>query len=166
MDILHLIDRLEALLNEGTHPPLSKRVMIDEQHAWEIIDQMRVTIPEEVKKAKRITQEHDRVIAQANEEAARIIELAKEEAERLVAEHELAKAAQTRANTIIERAQREAETLKLDADDYTVQVLSKLEEDLAKALGVVRNGLLKLNSDKAYTAAGGTRSTETAQRVS
>lgn len=149
MDILHLIDRLEALLNEGSHPPLSgKRVLIDEQRAWEIIDQMRVAIPEEVKKAKRINQERDRIIAQANEESERIIQLAHDEADRLADANEVTKAAQTRAATIIERAQREAETLKLDADDYTTQVLGKLEEDLAKALGIVRNGLMKLNAEK------------------
>ncbi len=153
MDILHLIDRLEALLNEGTHPPLTKKVMIEEQRAWEIIDQMRIAIPEEVKKAKRINQERDRIIAQANEESARIIELAKEEAERLTGEHEVAKAAQTRATTIVERAQREAEALKLDADDYTMQVLSKLDEDLSKALSIVRNGLLRLSGDRAYAPA-------------
>ena len=153
MDILHLIDRLEALLNEGTHPPLTKKVMIEEQRAWEIIDQMRIAIPEEVKKAKRINQERDRIIAQANEESARIIELAKEEAERLAGEHEVAKAAQTRASTIVERAQREAEALKLDADDYTVQVLGKLDEDLSKALSIVRNGLLRLSGDRAYAPA-------------
>ncbi len=149
MDILHLIDRLEALLNEGSHPPLSgKRVLIDEQRAWEIIDQMRVAIPEEVKKAKRINQERDRIVAQANEEADRIVQLARDEADRLADANEVTKAAQTRAATIVERAQREAETLKLDADDYTSQVLGKLEEDLAKALGIVRNGLMKLNADK------------------
>ncbi len=150
MDILHLIDRLEALLNEGTHPPLIKKVMLDEQRAWELIDQMRIAIPEEVKKAKRINQERDRIIAQANEEAARIVELAKEQVTQLSSDSEVTKAAQARAATIVERAQREAEVLKIDADDYTVQVLSKLEEDLAKALGIVRNGLLKLQPDHAY----------------
>ena len=150
MDILHLIDRLEALLNEGTHPPLTKKVMLDEQRAWELIDQMRIAIPEEVKKAKRINQERDRIIAQANEEATRIIELAKEQAAQLATDNEVTKAAQARAGTIVERAQREAEALKLDADDYTVQVLGKLEEDLAKAIGIVRNGLLKLQQDRGY----------------
>ncbi len=150
MDILHLIDRLEALLNEGSHPPLTKKVMVDEQRIWEVIDQMRVSIPEEVKKAKRINQERDRIIAQANEEGARIIELAKEEAQQLTSETDVVKQAQGRAQTIVERAQREADALKADADDYTVQVLGKLEEDLAKALSIVRNGLLKLNSDRAY----------------
>ena len=157
MDILHLIDQLEALLNEGSHPPLvGKRVLIDEQRAWEIIDQMRVSIPEEVKKAKRINQERDRIIAQANEEGARIVELSKEEAQQLASETEIARQAQSRANTIVERAQREADALKADADDYTVQVLGKLEEDLAKALSIVRNGLLKLNTEKAYLDSPGT----------
>ncbi len=152
MDILHLIDQLEALLNEGSHPPLmGKRVLLDEQRAWEIIDQMRVSIPDEVKKAKRINQERDRIIAQANEEATRIVELGRDEAQQLASETEIARQAQARANTIVERAQREADALKADADDYTIQVLSKLEEDLAKALSIVRNGLLKLNSERAYT---------------
>ena len=160
MDILHLIDRLEALLNEGSHPPLTKKVLIEEQRAWEIIDQMRIAIPEEVKKAKRINQERDRIIAQANEEGARIVELGKEEAERLTGDSEVTKAAQTRANTIIERAQREAEALKLDADDYTMQVLGKLDEDLTKALSIVRNGLLKLSGDSAYAPAAPAHPTE------
>ena len=152
MDILHLIDQLEALLNEGSHPPLvGKRVLLDEQRAWEIIDQMRVSIPDEVKKAKRINQERDRIIAQANEEATRIVELGRDEAQQLASETEIARQAQARAQTIVERAQREADALKADADDYTIQVLSKLEEDLAKALSIVRNGLLKLNTEKAYT---------------
>ena len=152
MDILHLIDQLEALLNEGSHPPLvGKRVLLDEQRAWEIIDQMRVSIPDEVKKAKRINQERDRIIAQANEEATRIVELGRDEAQLMAADHEIAKQAQARAQTIVERAQREADALKADADDYTIQVLSKLEEDLAKALSIVRNGLLKLNTEKAYS---------------
>ena len=152
MDILHLIDRLEALLNEGSHPPLTKKVLIDEQRAWEIIDQMRVAIPDEVKKAKRINQERDRIIAQANEESTRIIDLGKEEAQQLAGETEIVKQAQARAATIVERAQREADALKVDADDYTIQVLSKLEEDLAKALSIVRNGLLKLDAERGYAS--------------
>lgn len=159
MDILHLIDQLEALLNEGSHPPLvGKRVLLDEQRAWEIIDQMRVSIPDEVKKAKRINQERDRIIAQANEESTRIVELGRDEAQQLASETEIARQAQARAQTIVERAQREADALKADADDYTIQVLSKLEEDLAKALSIVRNGLLKLNTEKAYTEQSGSSS--------
>ena len=67
MDILHLVDRLEQLVNEGRRLPLSNKVMVDEQKIWDLIDQMRISVPEEVKKAKRTNQERDRIIAQAHE---------------------------------------------------------------------------------------------------
>ncbi len=76
--------------------------------------------------------------------------MGRDEAQQLASETEISKQAQARAQTIVERAQREADALKADADDYTIQVLSKLEEDLAKALSIVRNGLLKLNTEKDY----------------
>jgi hypothetical protein len=148
VDILHLIDRLEALLNEGRHLPLTKGVVVDEQRAWDIIDQMRIAIPEEVKKAKRVNQERDRIIAQAHEEAGRIVELAREEASGMMSEHELARGAQTRAETIIERARRDAEVIKADADDYVMQQLSELDINLTKTLSVVRNGLAKLQAER------------------
>ena len=148
MDILHLIDRLEALLNEGRHLLLTKGVVVDEQRAWDIIDQMRIAIPEEVKKAKRVNQERDRIIAQAHEEASRIVELAREEASGLMSEHELARGAESRGATIVERARRDAEVIKADADDYVTQVLGELDIDLTKTLSVVRNGLAKLQAER------------------
>ncbi|HEY4689024.1 MAG TPA: ATPase [Anaerolineae bacterium] len=148
MDILHLIDRLEALLNEGRHMLLTKGVVVDEQRAWDIIDQMRITIPEEIKKAKRVNQERDRIIAQAHEEASRITELAREEASGLVSDHELTHNAQVRAETIVERARHDAEAIKADADDYVMQQLSELDITLTKTLSVVRNGLARLQGER------------------
>jgi vacuolar-type H+-ATPase subunit H len=148
MDILHLIDRLEALLNEGRHLPLTKGVVVDEQRAWDIIDQMRIAIPEEVKKAKRVNQERDRIVAQAHEEASRIVELAREQAAGLTSDHELARQAETRAVTVVERARRDAEAIKADADDYVMQVLTDLDINLTKTLSVVRNGLVKLQAER------------------
>ena len=148
MDILHLIDRLEALLNEGRHLPLTKGVVVDEQRAWDIIDQMRIAIPEEVKKAKRVNQERDRIVAQAHEEASRIVELGREQAAGLTSDHELARQAETRAATIVERARHDAEAIKADADDYVMQVLTDLDINLTKTLSVVRNGLVKLQAER------------------
>jgi cell division septum initiation protein DivIVA len=148
MDILHLIDRLEALLNEGRHLPLTKGVVVDEQRAWDIIDQLRIAIPEEVKKAKRVNQERDRIIAQAHEESTRIIDLAREQATGLLSDHELTRGAETRAETIIERARNDAEAIKADADDYVMQVLSDLDINLTRTLSVVRNGLAKLQAER------------------
>jgi len=149
MDILHLVDRLEQLVNEGRRLPLSNKVMVDEQKIWDLIDQMRISIPEEVKKAKRTNQERDRIIAQAHEEAARMVDLKREEAATLVTEHELARAAEERAATIVERARRDAESLRADADEYVVQVLNNLSTDLERALSEVRNGILRVQQSQA-----------------
>ncbi|MBL8132996.1 MAG: hypothetical protein JNL42_14140, partial [Anaerolineae bacterium] len=68
MDIQHLVDRLEDLIDEGRHIPFSKLTMIDEERALELIDQMRISIPEEIEKAARVLAQRDRILAQANEE--------------------------------------------------------------------------------------------------
>jgi cell division septum initiation protein DivIVA len=148
MDILHLVDRLEELVNEGRRLPLSNKVMVDEQKIWDLIDQMRISIPEEVKKAKRTNQERDRIIAQAHEEAARMVDLKREEAAALVSEHELAKAADERAATVVERAKRDAESLRADADEYVVQVLNNLGADLERALKEIRNGITRVQESQ------------------
>ena len=148
MDILHLVDRLEELVNEGRRLPLSNKVMVDEQKIWDLIDQMRISIPEEVKKAKRTNQERDRIIAQAHEEAARMVDLKREEAAAMVSEHELTKSAEERAVTIVERAKRDAESLRADADEYVIQVLDNLGADLERALKEVRNGILRVQESQ------------------
>ena len=148
MDILHLVDRLEQLVNEGRRLPLSNKVMVDEQKIWDLIDQMRISVPEEVKKAKRTNQERDRIIAQAHEEAARLVDLKREEASTLISEHELTKAAEERANTIVERARRDAESLRADADEYVIQVLTNLATDLERALFEARNGITRVQQDR------------------
>lgn len=127
MDILYLVDRLEELLNNGWHVPLTSNVMVDEDEMLDIIDQMRVTIPEEVKQAKRIQQERERLISQAQEEKERIIALAREEGQAMMDEHEILKAAEAQRQAILEEGRREARALLADANAYTLDVLTQLE---------------------------------------
>lgn len=147
MDIQHLIDRLEQTLAESRRIPLTSNLIVDEDRVFNIIDQLRVTLPEEVKKASRVEAEKDRILAQAQEEAERIRELAKQEAAELVRRDTITAAAQQRAETILERARREADILRNDSDAYVMEVLSKLEEDLLRSLSVVRNGMRKIQID-------------------
>jgi cell division septum initiation protein DivIVA len=144
MDIQHLIDRLEQTLAESRRIPLTANLIVDEDRVFNIIDQLRVTLPEEVKKASRVEAEKDRILAQAKEEGDRIRELAKQEAAELVRRDTIMAAAQQRADTILERARREADILRHDSDTYVMEVLSKLEEDLLRSLSVVRNGMRKI----------------------
>lgn len=154
MDILHLLDRMEKLLLESRRIPMTASIIVDEDRIFNILDQMRANIPEEVKKAGRIFAEKDRVMAQTREEAERIKGIAKKEADELVNRDSIVKLAQDRAEKIEQRARNEAARLRDDADIYALNQLSRLEDDLLRSLTVVRNGLHKLRDDHAeYEAA-------------
>ncbi|MER3484708.1 MAG: hypothetical protein C4345_00740 [Chloroflexota bacterium] len=81
IDILFLVDRLESLINAGQRVPFTNKIMIDEKECLDIIDQMRIVVPEEIKQARRVSQDRDRITAQAQAEAERIIKQAQAAAE-------------------------------------------------------------------------------------
>ena len=148
MDILHLVDRIEELFNESRALPFTRNVVVDKDKLLDIIDQMRVTIPEEVKKAQQIVAQKDRLIAQAQEEASRIVALAKEKAEQIVEREAIVKSAQTRGAQIITQARDDSANTRHDADDYVIDVLQNLEEEVTKVLTQVRNGIHKVEEDR------------------
>lgn len=146
MDIQHLLDRLELLLSDSRR--IGGKLIVDAQRSWDLIDQMRISIPEEVKQAQRINQERDRIIAQAKEEAGRIVELARQEADKYTEEHEVTQRAKELAATIEARARREAEAVQNEADQYVLEVLNQLDADLSRTLTVVRNGIEKVQRER------------------
>lgn len=147
MDIQHLLGRLEAILLEAKKVPGTKMRLVDVDRCFQLIDQMVLAIPEEIKKAQRITQEHDRIVAQAKEEAEHIRNLAREEASRLADDAAVIQIAQSRAQAIEERARREADRMREEADHYALDTLRRLKEDLEHTASVVSNGVSKLEFD-------------------
>jgi F0F1-type ATP synthase membrane subunit b/b' len=152
MDILQLIDRLEELFNESKTIPLTRNVMVDEDRMLDIIDQMRIAIPEEVKKAQQLLGQRDRVLAQAQEEANRTIEIARQKADQLVAKDMISVEAQRRADMILAQARSEAENIRADADDYVIESLHQLEAELDRNLNQVRNGIRTVEEEQARRA--------------
>lgn len=151
MDILHLVDRLEELFNESRLIPLTHNVIVDEDRMLEIIDQMRISIPDEVKKAQQILAQRDRVLAQSQEEANRTISLAKKKSEELVGRDAIVEAAQTRAEQILIQARADAEVIRRDADEYIVETLGSLEAELNRLITQARNGIAKLTAEQQIT---------------
>ncbi len=149
MDILHLVDRLEELFNESRPIWLTHSVIVDENRMLDLIDQMRVSIPEEIKKSQQLLVQRDRIMAQAQEEANRTLSLAREKSDQFVDRDSIVAAAQARAEQIIEQARLEAEQTKHDADDYVLETLTKLEVELDRNLTQVRNGIRTLQAEKA-----------------
>ena len=148
MDILQLIDRLEELFNDGKPIPFTHNVSVDEDRMLDIIDQMRIAIPEEVKKAQQLLSQRDRVMAQAQEEANRTLDLAREKAEGLVNKDGIVQEAQRRAEQILSQARADAEATRQDADDYVVDSLNRLQDELSRSLNQVNNGIRTLEEER------------------
>jgi vacuolar-type H+-ATPase subunit H len=145
MDILQLLDRLETVLSSGSRIPLTGKTVVDEHECLDILDQLRVTIPEDVKQARRVQNERDRLIQDAEEQAARIVSHAQEQASQMTLQHEIARTAEGKARLIIQDAELEADERRDGADRYAVETLSVLERELDEQLGVVRNGIRALS---------------------
>ena len=148
MDILQLIDRLEELFNEGKAIPFTHNVAVDEDRMLDIIDQMRISIPEEVKKAQQLLSQKDRVMAQAQEEANRTLEIARAKADDMVKKDSVAAEAQRRADQIVTQARADAEATRQEADDYVVDSLNRLQDEMERLLNQVQNGIHTLEEER------------------
>lgn len=147
MDILQMIDRLEELLNESRPLPFTHNVIVDEDRMLDLIDQMRVSIPEEVKKAQQLMAQRDRLIAQAQEEANRTVNLARDRSSELVERDQLVQAAYTQAEQIKAQAYADGEIIRKEADEYVLETLRSLEMEMERAITQVRNGIRTLQEE-------------------
>lgn len=152
MDILHLVDRLEELFNESRPFWFTHSVLVNEDRMLDLIDQMRVSIPEEIKKAQQLLVQRDRIIAQAQEEANRTVALAREKSEQIVERDQIVQAAQARAEQIIAQARAESEVSKREADQYVLDSLTKLEMEMERLLNQVRNGIQTIQEQDSSAA--------------
>jgi vacuolar-type H+-ATPase subunit H len=110
-------------------------------------------VPEEVRAAKRINAEGERIIEKAEEEAERIVAKAQEQAAFLIDERGLTQAAETQSREIIAEAHRDADEIRSGADEYAVSVLVGLEGDVEKTLQSIKKGIAML--DERYASLDG-----------
>lgn len=150
IDILVLVDRLEELLKKSSVIPFTRNRAIDEKMLVAIIDQLRIAVPDEVRQARRITSESERVLSDA-EDAARQVQLeAQQSAALLLSQQSIVQAAHEEAERIIEDAREHQAQLMAEADEHCLHVLLALEEELKSLLTSTRKGIRNLD---AHTAA-------------
>jgi cell division septum initiation protein DivIVA len=149
VDIMFLLERLESLVATGTGVPATRKVLVDKDAVLELIDQLRVAVPEEIHAAKRINAEGERIIEKANDEAGRINARAQEQATYLIGERGLTEAAQAEGRRIIAEAAEAADGVRLGADAYAAQILESLEAEVRKALAEIAKGIDVLEARQA-----------------
>ena len=146
MDFLELIDRLDELVRSAKHVPFSDDVRVNKQETRAVLDEMRTTIPGEIKEARWIVQERQELLSEAKREADRIAEEAREHQAELVSRHELIRQAERAAEEIIERARAREREIQLGADNYADETLDTLERNLTKHIAAIQRGRERLRS--------------------
>src|SRR5438034_51868 len=144
MDVLVLIDKLDDLVHNAKAVPLTDQVRIDREEIYDILDQMRATIPEEIKQARWIVKERQEMLAEAKRETDRLLGEAREQAVR--------EASQTE---IVKLAERQARETRLEMEDWADGILSTLEVNLEKFLTAVKRGRERLHERSQETVVAG-----------
>src|SRR5436305_240903 len=140
MDVLVLIDKLDDLVHNAKAVPLTDQVRIDREEIYDILDQMRATIPEEIKQARWIVKERQEMLAEAKREVDRLLAEAREQAVREASQTEIVKIAERQADEIVDDARRSAREMKLEMEDWADNQLASLEVNLERFLTAVRPG--------------------------
>ncbi len=138
MEILTILETLEDLVERSTSVPFSGKCLIDREEVLEIVKEMRLKLPDDIKQAKWVKEERQRILLEAQKEANNILKDAENKIASLVDEHEITKQAYEQANEIIASAQKNAREMRLGAREYADGVLSKVEEILNDTALVIR----------------------------
>src|SRR6202521_2165131 len=129
MDVLVLIDKLDDLVHNAKPVPLTDQVRVDKEEIYDILDQMRATIPEEIKQARWIVKERQEMLAEAMRAQDRLLQEAGEQAGREGAHTEIVTLAEGQAQEIIDDARRVARETRLEMEDWAAGILATLENN-------------------------------------
>ena len=138
MEILDILDSLEDGIEKSVTVPFSNKSLMDKDNLLEIIKEVRLRLPDDLKQAAWIKEEKQKILDKASKEAEDILGEADNKINDMVNDHEITKNAYMKANNIIESAQRSAKEIKNGTKQYADQLLNKIEDVLLDTLKVVQ----------------------------
>jgi cell division septum initiation protein DivIVA len=148
VELFNALNELEEIIESSIKVPMTRRVLVDEDRLLDMLDRIRTTLPEEIRQAKWIIQEREKVLAETKKEAGRIMEDVQKQLERRIDESEIARLAKERAEETVERAESIAREIKQGARDYADEVLNELEKKIESIMAEIRNGRAELKGLK------------------
>jgi hypothetical protein len=126
-DVLSLLDELEEIVDRGVKVPLTGKVMVDDTVLFELLDRIRSLMPEEIRNAKWVLNERQRIINEAQAEAQKLMDRGKSYVEKMAEDNEIVKQAQGYAEDVVRQAQTYAREVKLGAVQYADDLLEGIE---------------------------------------
>lgn len=148
MNVLALIDTLEDLIESGSSIPFSGKVLLDKDEITELIKEIRIQLPDEVKQAQWIKEERNKILVEAQKEADRLISNAKERIQELADKDEIVKIAQEKAEGIIATSEQNAKDMKMASIQYADDVLEKLEKNASQIISTLKMNREELKNMK------------------
>ncbi len=139
MEIFTLIENLEELLDSGKKLPFSSKVVIDREALEEILEDIRLKLPDELKQAKWVKEERQRIIADAQKEAESLLKDAEAKIIAMVDEHVITKQALAQKEEIVESATKVSKEISAGTKEYADSILAKVEDILKETLQIVHN---------------------------
>jgi len=149
MNIHEAIDRLEYVIAHSRQIPLTRTVVVDQEEVLACIDDLRLSLPDEIKQARWTLQEQQRLLSEAQAEAARTVSKAGERAQTMIGQHDLVKRAEKQAEAMLKEASMKADETRRAADRYAWEVMQNLETQLLRTVATVKKGVEALRTPAA-----------------
>lgn len=144
MEIFTLLENLEELLESGSKVPFSSKVMVDIEELREKIEEIRLKLPDELKQAKWVKEERQRIMSDAQQEAEKIIKEAENKLITMIDDNTITKKAMEQQEEIINHANKVSKEISTGTRNYADAILEKVEEVLKETMSVVHENRKEL----------------------
>jgi len=144
MEIFTFLESLEDLLEKSKGVPFSNKCIVDKEEALEIIKEIILKLPDELKQAKWVKEERQRILEEAKKEADDIVKEAENRIIAMIDEHEITRKAYEKKAEIIETANEMSREISKGTKDYADNMLAGIEIALEDALNIIRNNRKEL----------------------
>lgn len=139
MDILNLLERIEDIIEDASKFPLSNKVMVDKEEVLEVINEIRLKLPDEINRASWVAKERQRILNEAQTEADELVIKVKEQQKHLIEESEITRQAKNYANELIQEAEQRANEMKTGAYNYSDEILSRLQDKIKEINNIIED---------------------------
>ena len=139
MSIDDLLDLMDETLEDAFTVPLTGKRMVDVDKLRDIIDDVRLNLPNEIRQAKGIVKDRAEIVDAARAEADAIVKKAEERARVIVSEQEIVKQSKQKATEMIQNAQQNTKEMRTSVSNYCESILRQTEEQLVKSISEVKN---------------------------
>ena len=134
MEIFTLLENLEELVENYKKKPFTNKIMIDQEDILDVVKEIRLKLPEDLKQAKWVREERERILEEAKKEADDVVKEAENRIISMIDEHEITKKAYEQKNQIMEAANENSRQITQGAKEYADNILADLEGKLEKVL--------------------------------